>query len=137
MQVNPILTFNGKCEEALEFYRKTLNAEVVTKMRWKDSPDPGMRAAAKGVEDRIMHASFRVGESNLMATDGLNEAGEPEFKGVTLSISVPNEGEAKRLFTVLGEGGKVQMPLARTFWSSAAGMVSDRFGVSWMVNAPA
>lgn len=137
MQISPILTFNGQCEAALEFYQKALNARITTKMRWKDSPDPGMRAAAKGVEDRIMHASFSIGDSVLMATDGLDPPGEPEFKGVTLSISVPNAGEAERLFTILGQGGKVRMPLSKTFWSSAAGIVSDRFGVAWMVNAPA
>src|SRR5258706_5882673 len=137
MQVQPILTFNGRCEEALEFYRKALGAEVTTLMHWKDSPDPGMRARARGFEDKIMHATFRIGKSTLMASDGMNDPGEAVFKGITLSLDALDDAEAKRLFEALSDGGTVQMPLGKVFWSSSFGMVTDRFGVPWMVNAAA
>lgn len=134
MQVHPILAFNGRGDEALEYYCRTIGAEVTTMMRWKESPDPGMRAVAQGFEDKIMHATFRIGETTLMATDGITATGEPVFKGITLSLDAPNDAETKRLFTALSDGGQVQMPLAKMFWSSSSGMVTDRFGVSWMVN---
>jgi PhnB protein len=137
MQVQPILAFNGRSEEAIEFYCKGLGAEVITIMRWKDSPDPAMCAAAKGFEDKVMHAEFRIGDTTLMATDGMNAPGELDFKGITLSLEAKNDAEAKSLFTALSDGGQVQMPLAKMFWSSSSGMVTDRFGVSWMVNAAA
>jgi PhnB protein len=137
MQVQPILAFNGRGDEALEFYGKALGAEVTTMMRWKDSPDPGMCASARGFEDKIMHATFRIGETTLMATDGMTATSEPVFKGITLSLEVPNDAEAKRLFAALSDGGQVHMPLAKMFWSSSSGMVTDRFGVMWMVNAAA
>jgi PhnB protein len=134
MQVQPILAFNGHGKEALAFYGKTLGAEVTTMMLWKDSPDPAMCAAARGFEDKIMHAAFRIGDTTLMATDGMPPVKAPDIKGVTLSLEVPNDAEAKRLFAALGEGGQVQMPLAKTFWTSSCGMLTDRFGVAWMLN---
>jgi PhnB protein len=134
MQVHPILAFNGRGDEALEYYCRTIGAEITTMMRWKESPDPGMRAVAEGFEDKIMHATFRIGDTTLMATDGITATSEPVFKGITLSLDAPNDAEAKRLFTALSDGGQVQMPLSKMFWSSSSGMVTDRFGVSWMVN---
>lgn len=134
MQVQAILAFNGQCEEALKFYSKALGAEVITMMRWKDSPDKEMCAAARDVADKIMHAAFRVGDTTLMATDGMEIQGKPIFKGVTLALEAANDDEAKRLFAALSDGGEVQMPLAKMFWTSLSGMVVDRFGVPWMVN---
>jgi PhnB protein len=134
MQVQPILAFNGRGAEALEFYCKALGAEVTTIMRWKDSPDPGMRAGARGFEDKIMHAALRIGETTLMATDGMNAPGAAVFEGFTLSLQAADDAEAARLFAALGDGGQVRMPLAKVFWASSSGMVTDRFGVSWMVN---
>ena len=134
MQVKPILAFSGRCEEALNFYTDALGAEVILMMRWKDSPDPEMCAAAHDVQEKIMHASFRIGETILMATDGLEVQDQPDFKGITLAIEAKDEAEAKHLFAALCNGGKVQMPLAKTFWSSLSGMAVDRFGLSWMVN---
>ncbi|MFZ5792474.1 MAG: VOC family protein [Pseudomonadota bacterium] len=133
MQVQPYLFFDGRCEEAIEFYRRALGAELVMLMRFKDSPEPlqpGM--VPPGAESKVMHASFRIGEATLMASDG-RCLGQPNFQGFSLSLIVPAEAEAKRLFAALAEGGKVQMPLAKTFFSPAFGMVADRFGVSWMI----
>ncbi|MBK5204035.1 MAG: VOC family protein [Polaromonas sp.] len=133
MQVQPYLFFDGRCEEALEFYRTTLGAEVTAMMRFKESPEPPQPGMCPpGSEEKIMHANFRIGETTLMASDG-RATGQPEFKGFSLSIPAPNDAEAQRLFTALGEGGRVQMPLAKTFFASSFGMVADRFGVSWMI----
>jgi PhnB protein len=128
--VQPYLFFDGRCEEAMEFYRKALGAKVEAVMRFKDSPDQSM--CAPGAGDKVMHASFRIGDSMVMASDG-ECAGRTSFHGFALSLTVPSEAEAERLFAALGEGGQVQMPLSATFFSPRFGMVADRFGVSWMV----
>lgn len=132
MQVQAYLSFAGRCEEALAFYKKSAGAEVTTLMRWSDSPDPAM-AAPPGYEQKIMHAAFKVGETSLMADDGMGAPGKAEFKGITLALSAASDAETKRLFDALSEGGSVQMPLAKTFWTSSFGMLSDKFGVPWMV----
>ena len=137
MQVQPYLFFDGRCEEALEFYRKAVGAEITMLMRFKESPDPiPADMVPPGSDDKVMHASFTIGESTLMASDG-HAKGETAFKGFSLSLTAADETEAQRLFTALGEGGQVQMPLGKTFWSPAFGMVADRFGISWMVQVPA
>ena len=133
MQVQPYLFFDGRCEEALDFYRSALGAEVTSLHRFKDSPEPhapGM--IPPGAENKVMHASFRVGSTTVLASDG-RCTGHPSFQGFSLSLTVPNDAEAERLFAALGQGGQVQMPLSKTFFSSHFGMVADRFGVSWMV----
>ena len=133
MQVQPYLFFEGRCEEALEFYRTALGAEVTMLMRYKDSPEPqpaGM--CTPGSEDKVMHSSFRIGETTLMASDG-RATGQPAFQGFSLSLSPSTDAEAQRLFSALSQGGQVQMPLAKTFFASSFGMVGDRFGVSWMI----
>ena len=133
MQVQPYLFFDGRCEEAVEFYRSALGAEVTMLMRFKDSPEPheaGM--VPPGAGDKVMHVSFRIGESMVLASDGRCE-GQPSFQGFSLSLTVPHESEAERLFAALADGGQVQMPLAKTFFASRFGMVADRFGVSWMI----
>ena len=130
MLVQPYLFFEGRCEDALAFYRGALGAEVTMLMRFKESPDPGM--VAPGTGDKVMHASFRIGETTVMASDG-QCLGKPTFQGFSLSLTVPNDAEAERLFAKLADGGQVQMPLNKTFFSSRFGMVADRFGVSWMV----
>ena len=133
MQLQPYLFFDGRCEEAIEFYRKALGAEVDMLMRFKESPDP----VPPGVippswENKVMHASLRIGGATLMASDGRGE-GPLSFQGFSLSLSVPDEAAADRLFAALGDGGQVQMPLGRTFFSPRFGMVADRYGVSWMI----
>lgn len=133
MMVQSYLFFDGRCEEAIDFYRKALGAEVTMMMRYKESPEappPGM--VPPGSEDKIMHAAFTVGDSTVMASDG-NCAGKPEFKGFSLSITADNVASADTIFNALAEGGQVQMPLSQTFFSPCFGMVADRFGVGWMV----
>ncbi len=132
--VQPYLFFEGRCEEALEFYRQALGAKVEMLMRFKDSPEP---AGCPGASpNKVMHASVRIGETRLMASDGRCE-GKPSFQGFALSLSVPSEAEADRRFAALTKGGQVQMPLSKTFFSPRFGMVTDRFGVTWMVIVPA
>src|SRR5438093_12166483 len=128
--VQPYLCFNGRCEEAIEFYRNALGAEITMLMRFKDSPDPTM--CPPGAGDKVMHASFRIGETTVLASDGRCE-GRLSFQGFALSLTVPNEAEAERLFAALADGGQVQMPLTKTFFSPRFGMAADRFGVSWMI----
>lgn len=132
--VQPYLFFDGRCEEAIEFYRRALGAKVEMLMRFKDSPEPHQPGACPGgAEEKVMHASFRIGDATLMASDGRCQ-GRPAFQGFSLSLTVPSETEAERLFASLAEGGQVQMPLTKTFFSPRFGMVADRFGVSWMVH---
>ena len=130
MIVQPYLFFDGRCDEALAFYKTHLNAQVQMLMRFKDSPDPAMCPAAKG--EMIMHSTFTIGDSVLMASDGRGE-GKPKFDGISLSISVKTVPESQKVFAALSEGGHVQMPLTKTFYSPSFGMVADKFGVSWMV----
>ena len=135
MKVQAYVTFSGRCEEALEFYKKSVGAEVTGLMRWKDSPDATMKPPP-GFENKILNAAFRIGETELMADDGMGEK-HAEFKGMTLAIQVADDVEAKRVFTALGEGGNVTMPLMKTFWTSSFGMLTDKFSVPWMVNVAA
>jgi len=130
MQVQSYLFFDGRCEEAIDFYKKTLGAEVGMLMRWKDCPDKSACTPAK--ENKVMHASLKIGESRVMASDGRN-TGNPEFKGFALSVNAKDEADADRLFNSLSAGGKVMMPLGKTFFSPRFGMATDKFGVNWMV----
>jgi PhnB protein len=133
MEVQPYLFFEGRCEEALEFYRGALGAEVTALMRFRECPDPmppGM--LPPGSEDKVMHAALRIGGATVMASDG-RCSGQARFGGVSLSLSEPDEATADRFFAALAEGGQVQMPLGKTFFSPRFGMVADRFGVPWMV----
>ena len=137
MQVQSYLFFDGRCEEAIEFYKGTLGAKVDMLMRFKDSPEPPPPGCvAPGSENKVMHAAFHVGDTLVMASDGMEMKGKPEFKGFSLSVDAKDEAEADRLFAALGKGGKVQMPLTKTFYSPRFGVVADQFGVSWMVIVP-
>jgi PhnB protein len=129
-RLEPYLFFDGRCEEAIGFYRRALGAEVTTMMRFKDSPDPA--TCPPGLGDKIMHANLRIGGTTVMVSDG-QCSGHPGFQGFALSLPVPNEAEADRLFAALSDGGQVQMPLTKTFFSPRFGMAADRFGVSWMI----
>jgi PhnB protein len=131
MQVQPYLFFDGRCEEALEFYRTSLGAKVEMLMRFKECPEKSPMCVPAN-EDKVMHASFKIGDTSVMASDG-NSTGKPSFQGFSLTISAKDEAEAKRLFDALGAGGQVQMPLTKTFFSPSFGMVADKFGVGWMV----
>ncbi len=129
--IQPYLFFGGRCEEAIEFYKKALDAKVGMLMRFKDSPEALPPNMPSGSENRIMHASFHVGEQVIMASDGCDEGSS--FSGFSLSLTFANEHDADRVFGLLSEGGNVQMPMSKTFWSPRFGMLRDRFGVGWMV----
>ncbi len=136
VNVQPYLFFNGRCEEALEFYKKHLGASVDFLMRYKESPEPPQPGMVPpGFENKVMHATFRVGASTLMASDGCS-ADKATFDGFSLSLAVPAEADAKRAFAALSDGGQVRMPLAKTFWSPCFGMVQDKFGIGWMISVP-
>jgi PhnB protein len=136
MQVQPYLFFDGRCEEAVEFYRKALGAQVDMLMRSDESPEPAPPGMVPpGSEKKIMHTSFRIGDTVVMASDDCS--GQPRFQGFSLSLSVSKEAEADRFFNALAAGGKVQMPLTKTFWSPRFGMLTDRYGVGWMVSVVA
>ena len=135
-RVQPYLFFGGRCDEALEFYRTALGASVDFLMRYEDSPEPtpaGMLPS--GFEHKVMHATFRISGTTLMASDGCGEP--PNFAGFSLSLAVPTTTEANHAFTALANGGMVKMPLTKTFWSPCFGMVTDRFGLNWMISVPA
>ena len=133
MQVQPYLFFDGRCEEALEFYKKTLGAKVEMLMRFKESPDGTNSAMCPpGSEEKIMHACFKVGDTSVMASDG-HAKGKPEFKGFSLAVTAKTEAEADKFFNTLAEGGQAQMPLTKTFFSPKFGMLADKFGVGWMI----
>lgn len=131
--ISPYLSFGGRCEEALAFYRTAVGAQVDMLMHFKDSPEPqppGM--VPPGWENKVMHASFHIGTTALMASDGC--APNSSFGGFALHLAVPTEAEAERVFAALADGGQVTMPLAKTFWSPRFGMLTDRFGLGWMVS---
>lgn len=133
MLLQPYLMFDGRCEEAYEFYRAALGAEATMMMRYKDCPEPmpaGM--VPPGSENKIMHMQFRVGDQIVLASDGRCQ-GQSGFQGFSLTLTAASEAEADKVFAALSEGGKVQMPLAKTFFSPRFGMVADRFGLSWMI----
>jgi PhnB protein len=130
MKIQPYLFFEGRCEEAIEYYKNVLGAEVIALLRFKEHPE----SCAPGNEDKIMHSSFRIGETEVMASDGMS-SGNPNFQGVSLALTVPDEASADRYFNALADGGQIQLPLTKTFFSPSFGMVADRFGVSWMIMA--
>jgi PhnB protein len=130
MQVQSYLFFNGRCEEAIEFYKNTLGAKVETLMRFKEAP--GDHKCSPGTEEKVMHSCLRIGETAVMASDGMAQ-GKPEFKGFSLTINAKDKAEADRLFGALSDGGQVHQPLVETFFSPRFGMLADKFGVGWMV----
>ena len=133
MQSNVYLTFEGRTEEALDFYKKTLGIKVEMMMRFKDAPAEAQAGCAPGTENKIMHSSFRLGDQLVMASDGRCQ-GNANFHGFALTLSTKDEAEADKVFAALGgEGGQVQMPLTKTFFSPAFGMLADRFGMGWMI----
>jgi PhnB protein len=130
MNVQPYLSFEGRCDEAIEFYKKSIGAKVEMLMRFKEAPDQSM--VSPGSADKVMHAALRAGDATLLMSDG-RCTGNPNFHGIALALSVASDVEAGRTFDALADGGKVNMPLAKTFFSSSFGMVADKFGVGWMV----
>jgi PhnB protein len=136
MNAKPYILFDGRCEEALEFYKRALGAEVTALMRFKESPEPSM--VGKGNENKVMHCEFRVGTSTLMGSDGECPSGgeyrnNPSYNGFSLALTVADEGEAERLYNRLADNGKATVPLTQTFFAARFGMVTDKFGLPWMV----
>jgi PhnB protein len=133
--ITPYLFFSGRCDEALKFYQHALGAKVEMVMTFNESPEPpppGMLQA--GFEDKVMHASFYVGDVRIMASDGCDD--KSKFDGFRLALGIPTETEARKVFEALADGGRVEMPLCKTFWSPCYGMVTDKFNVGWMVMVP-
>lgn len=136
MKVQPYLFFDGRCQEAIDFYQQALGARVEMLMHFKDSPEPPPPGClAPGSEHKVMHASLRIGDTEVMASDGMN-SGKPEFRGFCLSVTAKDAADADAKFNALAAGGQVQQPLTQTFFSPRFGMVQDRFGVGWMVIVP-
>ena len=141
MQVQSYLFFEGRCEDAMAFYGKVLGATVTMLMRYRDAPPqpadmPAPEGCAGPVDpDKVMHCSFRIGETELMASDGMC-SGKPNFAGVSQSLTVGSTAEAERIAAALAEGGSVQMPPSETFFAHRFAMVQDRFGLSWMILHP-
>ncbi|AKJ41857.1 VOC family protein [Pragia fontium] len=133
MEVQPYLFFNGNCEEALEFYQRSIGAEVTVLMRYCESPDALTIPVPDEWQDKILHANITVGQSQFMASDGQCDKNHASFSGFSLSLHAESKVEAERLFRSLSAGGKINLPFQRTFWSSGFGMLTDRFGVGWMV----
>ena len=134
MQVQPYLFFDGRCEEALDFYKKTLGAKVEMMMRFKENPDKDKNPNCMPSDDnKIMHAAFKVGDTTVMGSDGMAAGGKPEFKGFSLTVSAKDDAEAEKTFAALSAGGNVTMPLTKTFFSPKFGMLADKFGIGWMV----
>ena len=138
MQILPYVFYDGRCEEAIAFYKKAVGAEVKMLTRFSDNPDLAQKDCPDGTPtpvvapDKVMHACFKIGDTEIMASDG-QCAGKPSFQGFSLSLTVRDEAEATKVFSALADGGQVRMPLTKTFFSPSFGMVADRFGVAWMV----
>jgi PhnB protein len=134
----PYLFFNGRCEEAMNFYKKALGGEIEMIMRWKDNPDMASDGCAPGMQfdpEKIMHASLKIGDAILMASDGMPQE-KSGFQGFSVSLTARTDAECDRWFNALADGGQVQMPLGKTFFAQRFGAVADKFGVSWMIIVP-
>jgi PhnB protein len=132
MQIEPYLFFEGRTEEALEFYRSRLGAKIEAVIRYKENPEP--KYNPPNSDNKVMHALFRIGDSKVMASDG-NCTGKPSFQGFSLTFNAKDEADARQRFNALAEGGQVNLPLSETFFAKSFGMVADRFGLNWMVMA--
>jgi PhnB protein len=130
MPIQPYLFLEGRCDEAIEFYKSVFGAKVDMLMRWKDSPDKSMCTPAN--ENKVMHASVTIGDSRVMVSDGRN-SGSPKFEGFALSVNAKDEADADRMFDALANGGQVTMAMSKTFFSPRFGMVADKFGMHWMI----
>jgi len=134
MDVQPYLVFEGRCDEAIEFYKKAIDAKVDMLMRFKDAPDQSM--VTPGNQDKVMHAAIRAGNTQLLMSDG-HCTGNPNFSGIALALSTASDTDAERVFNALAVGGVVNVALTKTFFAKRFGMLVDKFGVGWMVLSPA
>jgi len=130
MPIQPYLSFEGRADEAIEFYKKALGAKVEMLMRFKEAPDQSMISPGSG--EKVMHAALKIGDATMLMSDGHN-TGKQTFQGISLTLYAKDAAEAGKLFGALAEGGEVRMPLAKTFFSPSFGMLADKFGVGWMV----
>jgi PhnB protein len=135
MKIDAYISFEGRCEEAINFYRQALGAQVAMLLRFKEAPPEAQANMTPGTGEKIMHATLGIGESTLLMSDGMC-TGKGVFKGVSLSLTVQDEDEAQRRYAALAEGGQAQLPLHKSFFARSFGMVADRFGVQWMIIAP-
>jgi PhnB protein len=133
VNVNPYLMFNGRCEEALEFYKSAVGASDAHLIRFSEAPPDAGAPGQRPPPDKVMHASFRIGDSTILASDG-ECGGTTRFDGFSLSVNAASDAEARKIFDALAKGGQVRMPLGKTFWTSSFGMLADKFGVGWMVS---
>lgn len=135
MNIQPYLFFDGRCEEAIAFYGEALDAKPVVLMRYADGPQPAVGPDGSSLPlDKVMHAMLQIGEAQIMLSDGMAK-GQPQFQGVSLFLSVADDAKARKCFDALAAGGQVTMPIGPAFFASSFGMVTDRFGVAWMVAA--
>jgi PhnB protein len=133
--LNPYLNFQGNTEEAFNFYKSVFGGEFIAVMRLKDTPEADKVPAHE--QDKIMHMALPIGKGNiLMGTDMLESMGQTLQAGnnLSLSVNVDSEGEADKLFHGLAAGGQVTMPLEKTFWGDYFGMLTDQFGIQWMIS---
>jgi PhnB protein len=139
MQIEPYLFFNGNCGDAIAYYRDAIGAEEMFRMRFADAPPDAQRPPISAdMADKVMHASLRIGDSTVMMSDGgcMEKDKQHAFSGFSLSLTGQDMSTAERYFNALAKDGSVTMPFQKTFWSPGFGMVTDRFGISWMVTAP-
>lgn len=134
MNIQPYVFFDGRCEEAIAFYRQALGAKIVMLMHYRDAPVGDAGGTAPPPADKVMHGCLQIGESQVLVSDGYAK-GKPEFEGFSLSLTAADDAEARRLFDALAQGGRVQQPLGPSFFASSFGMLADRFGVAWMIIA--
>ncbi len=135
MNVQPYLSFEGRTEEAIDFYKGAIGAKVDMIMHFKDAPPEMQSQMSPTSKDKIMHAAFHIGDTQVMASDG-RCTGKPSFSGISLTLNATDNAEAEKLFGALGKGGQVTMPMSETFFAHRFGMVADKFGVNWMVLNP-
>jgi PhnB protein len=135
MDVQPYLSFEGRAQEALDFYKSAIGATVDMVMHFKEAPPEMQAQMSPESKDKIMHAAFHIGKTQLFVSDG-HCTGKPTFSGITLTINATSNGEAEKLFGALGKGGQTTMPMSETFFAHRFGMLADKFGVNWMVLNP-
>ena len=134
MQIQPYLFFDGRCEEAIAFYRDALGAQELMKMRFKDAPPSDGYEVAPESADKIMHAALAIGSTHLLMSDGQDSQGKTAHSGFSLSVSASDVASGQKYFNALAQGGQITMPFQKTFWTEGLGMLVDKFGVPWMVN---
>jgi len=135
MQINAYLSFDGQCEAAFQLYEQVFGGKIEGVFRYEGTPIEGQ--VPPEWRQKIMHITLGVGQSQIMGADAQPGQSSGPAKRFCMSINLKDTEEAKRIFNGLAEGGQIQMPLAPTFWAAQFGMLTDRFGIPWMVNCEA